>query len=131
MFHENRGSTGQAESDLQGELVEVAFASAWHATDSDKENCRRDVGCLHVLSVHVGFPLNPQTIVGPDEPRDLTKKLFPRVTWQLREGCGLNWPALEDPSSSLASEMYIFHLAEKLSMQPAVAWMREAHGFFF
>lgn len=32
--------------------------------------------------------------------------------------------ALEDPSSSLASEMYIFHLAEKLSMQPAVAWMK-------
>ena len=31
-------ATGQAESDLQGELVEVAFASAWHATD--KENCR-------------------------------------------------------------------------------------------
>ena len=54
-----------AESDLQGELVEVAFASAWHATDSDK-----------------------------------------------------------DPSSSLASEMYIFHLAEKLSMQPAV-WLKD------
>ena len=77
-------------------------------------------------------PLESTNDRGSRWPKRSHKKIVSPGDLAVEGRCwGLNWPALEDPSSSLASEMYIFHLAEKLSMQPAVAWMREAHGCFF
>ena len=73
MFHENRGST-QAESDLQGELVEVAFASAWHATD--KENWKAGV---------LGVKSRVEYVVGVMITQEISEKCVPRgpCSWSL------------------------------------------------
>jgi len=86
----------KAESDLHGDLVQFAFASvAWDALDR---------GCLPTLRCNTcGSHGSRETDGNPFNPIKKDSEWF------------------QDTPSSLASEKYIFCLAEKLSMKPAVS----------